>query len=158
MLFISLIEWMICALGIWFIGFRITDSSLGGLIGSTLNFDFFNSVPDERALNYITLFACANFASAITTGALAERTYMDTQIAFKIMFNVLIFPIVASWVYGDGFLKRLGFEDYGGSLVIHVLGGICGFIGCLQLGPRLGLYNDSLPQQDTRYKEKRFKL
>lgn len=46
MLRLSLIENMVCALGIWFLGYRITMNSIGGLIGTGLDFDFFRSVDE----------------------------------------------------------------------------------------------------------------
>ena len=144
MLRVSLIENMICALGIWCLGYRISMDSIGGLIGTGLDFDIFNTVDKEHAIHYIVLFACAQFTSAITTGALAERTYVDTQIAFKVMLNVLIFPIIASWVWGGGWLSKIGYQDFGGS-GFHIVGGTCGLVGASFLGPRLGLFNDSLP-------------
>ena len=59
MLRVSLIENMICALGIWMLGYRISMESIGGLIGTGLDFDFFNTVDDQHAIHYIVLFACA---------------------------------------------------------------------------------------------------
>jgi len=144
MLRVSLIENMICAFGMWVLGYRIAMDSIGGLIGTGLDFDFFHSVSDESCNKFIILFACAQFTSAITTGALAERTYVDTQIAFKVMLNVLIFPIVSSWVWGGGWLAKWGYQDFGGS-GFHIVGGTCGLVGAFFLGPRLGLFQDSLP-------------
>ena len=104
-------------------------------------------------MKFIVLFACAQFTSSITTGALAERTYVDTQIAFKVMLNVLIFPIIASWVWGGGWLAKYGYQDFGGS-GFHIVGGTCGLVGANFLGPRLGLFNDSLPIQENKIREK----
>ena len=59
MIRISLIENMICAFGIYAIGYRISMNSIGGLIGTRLDFDIFNAVPDDNAIGYIVLFACA---------------------------------------------------------------------------------------------------
>ena len=59
MIRVSLIENMICAFGIYALGYRISMHSIGGLIGTGLDFDFFNSVPDSNAIQYIVLFACA---------------------------------------------------------------------------------------------------
>ena len=59
MLRISLIENMICAFGIWALGYRISMDSIGGLIGTGLDFDIFNTVDDQHAIHYIVLFACA---------------------------------------------------------------------------------------------------
>ena len=59
MLRVSLIENMICAFGIWALGFRIAMDSIGGMIGTGLDFDFFNTVDDQHCIHYIVLFACA---------------------------------------------------------------------------------------------------
>ena len=157
MLKVSLIENMICAFGIYFIGYRIAMESIGGLIGTGLDFDFLRPVPDDSSIKFIILFACAQFTSAITTGAMAERTYADTQIAFKVMLNVLIFPVISSWVWGGGWLAKLGYEDFGGS-GFHIVGGTCGLVGSFFLGPRLGLYQDSLPLTENRIRDKIEKL
>ena len=70
------------------------------------------------------------------------------------MLVVLIFPIVASWVWGEGWLYQLGFLDFGGSGVVHMIGGTCGLVGTALLGPRLGLYKDSIFANEMRTKEK----
>ena len=154
MLRVSLIENMVCAICIWCLGYQVSMDSIGGLIGTGLDLDIFRAVPDKHCMKFIVLFACAQFTSAITTGALAERTYVDTQIAFKVMLNVLIYPIVASWVWGDGWLAKYGYLDFGGSGVVHIVGGTCGLVGAAILGPRLGLFNDSLPIQENKIREK----
>ena len=59
MLKVSLIENMICAFGIYFIGYRIAMESIGGLIGTGLDFDFLRPVPDDSSIKFIILFACA---------------------------------------------------------------------------------------------------
>ena len=59
MLRVSLIENMICAIGIWTLGYRISMDSIGGLIGTGLDFEFFNTVDDMHAIHFIVLFACA---------------------------------------------------------------------------------------------------
>ena len=59
MIRVSLIENMICALSIYCLGYRISMNSIGGLIGTGLDFDIFNAVPDDHCMQYIVLFACA---------------------------------------------------------------------------------------------------
>lgn len=154
MLRVSLIENMVCVAGLWLVGYRLAMDSIGGLMGSRTDFDFFRTVPDEGALQFVVMFAAAQMCSSITTGCLAERTYFDTQIAFKVMVNVLLFPIVVSWVWGKGWLYELGFVDYGGSCVVHIVGGTCGLVGSQFLGPRLGFFSDSLPQKENKIRER----
>lgn len=34
----------------------------------------------------------------------------------------------------------MGFEDHGGACVVHIMGGLAGFIGTYLIGPRVGLF------------------
>ena len=52
----------------------------------------------------------------------------------------MIYPIEAHWTWGGGFLTQWGFHDYAGSNCIHMVGGICAFIGAWMLGPRIGKF------------------
>ena len=73
------------------------------------------------------------------------------------MLNVVIFPVVSSWVWGEGWLSEIGYQDFGGSS-FHIIGGSCGLVGAAFLGPRLGLFTESLPVQENKIKEKLDKL
>ena len=55
--------------------------------------------------------------------------------------TTMIYPIVSSWVIGDGWLSALGFHDAAGAGYIHMLGGICGLVGTSLLGPRVGIFD-----------------
>lgn len=76
-------------------------------------------------------------------GSLAERTYVDTYVMYSFLMTGLIFPIACAWTWGQGWLNDIGFHDYAGSGVIHLVGGIPGLIGTIILGPRLGIYGFS---------------
>ena len=78
MISVSLIELMLCAFCIYALGYSLCLHSIGGLIGTGLNFELFNAVPDYDCIQFIVLFTCAQFTSSITTGAFAERTYVDS--------------------------------------------------------------------------------
>ena len=56
------------------------------------------------------------------------------------MISAVIYPIEAHWTWGGGFLVQWGFHDYAGSNCIHMVGGICAFIGAWMLGPRIGKF------------------
>lgn len=75
------------------------------------------------------------------SGSLAERTYVDTYIIFTVLMTTMIYPIVSSWIIGDGWLSVLGFHDAAGAGYIHMLGGICGLVGTSLLGPRVGIFD-----------------
>lgn len=54
----------------------------------------------------------------------------------------IIYPLAAAWVWGDGWLERLGFTDLGGAGVVHLVGGVCALVGSLITGPRMGYFDN----------------
>ena len=70
------------------------------------------------------------------------------------MMNVLVFPIVASWVWSEGWLHNLGYRDFGGAGVVHIVGGTCGLVGSIFLGPRLGRFPDTLPLAENKIRDR----
>lgn len=78
--------------------------------------------------------------AVIATGAIAERTSISTYIFFSFINSGFIFPVGLAWCWHDGWLENIGFLDSGGAGVVHIMGGVAGFIGTLLLGPRIGLF------------------
>lgn len=50
---------MVCAIGIWCIGYKLCMNSLGGMLGTGLDFNFFTNVPEGKAFNFVVLYSCA---------------------------------------------------------------------------------------------------
>ncbi len=89
---------------------------------------------------FFQMVFCATTAS-IVSGTLAERIKLVPFLVFMIFLTALIYPIVASWQWGGGFLsERFGFSDFAGSTIVHSVGGWAALAGALVLGPRLGRY------------------
>jgi Amt family ammonium transporter len=85
------------------------------------------------------LVFCATTAT-IVSGAMAERTKFISYCIYSGIISLFIYPIEAHWIWGGGWLSRLGFHDYAGSCAIHMVGGIAALVGAAILGPRLGKY------------------
>ena len=87
------------------------------------------------------LVFCATCAT-IVSGAMAERTKFLTYCIYSFVISLIIYPIEAHWVWGGtAWLTDLGFTDFAGSAVIHMVGGVTGFIGACFLGSRIGKYD-----------------
>jgi Amt family ammonium transporter len=90
-------------------------------------------------------------AATIPTGALAERWKFSSFIIFGFFMAMFVYPLFANWVWGGGWLARLGTNfglghghvDHAGSSVVHMVGGVASLAGAIVLGPRLGKFTRS---------------
>jgi len=80
-------------------------------------------------------------AATIVSGAVAERIKYISFILFSLALTLLIYPIVGHWVWGGGFLAKLGMLDFAGGTVVHSVGGWAALTGVMILGPRVGKYS-----------------
>ena len=88
---------------------------------------------------FFQLMFCATTAS-IVSGALAERIKLNAFLIFVVVLTALIYPIQASWTWGEGWLDAMGFSDFAGSTIVHSVGGWAALTGAIILGPRIGKY------------------
>ena len=98
---------------------------------------------------FFLMAALAATAAVIPTGAISERWKFSSFCAMSVLMGTVIYPIFGNWVWGGGWLARLGMNgglghgavDYAGSSVVHLLGGIVAWVGAYSLGPRIGKYD-----------------
>lgn len=81
-------------------------------------------------------FAFSAAASTIASGLMAERTDFKADIAYSFVVGLLIYPIFGHWVWGGGWLAKMGYLDFAGSSVVHLVGALVGLAGTLILGKR----------------------
>jgi Amt family ammonium transporter len=79
-------------------------------------------------------------AATIVSGAVAERIKYISFIIFSFVLTIFIYPVVGHWIWGGGFLAKLGMLDFAGGAVVHSVGGWAALAGVLLLGPRFGKY------------------
>ena len=78
--------------------------------------------------------------SIIATGSISERVDILLYVFFSFNTAGFIFPIGLAWCWNNGWIQEIGFIDYGGAAIIHVMGGTAGFMGAYMIGPRIGVY------------------
>ena len=131
---IGTVMWFICGASLM-LGPNILKGFAGGF-----SFDVFTGYADfDYSAFVFNLVFCATTAT-IVSGSMAERTKFSSYCIYSAIISAIIYPIEAHWVWGGGFLAEWGFHDYAGSNCIHMVGGICAFIGAWMLGPRMGKF------------------
>lgn len=122
------------------VGFGLLlGEDLLGIIGKP-GFDIFTAYESFDWSNFVfNLIFCAT-AATIVSGAMAERTKFLSYCIYSGIISALIYPVEAHWVWGGGWLSKIGFHDFAGSTCIHMVGGVCAFVGAAMLGPRIGKF------------------
>lgn len=133
----------------WFIfGFSLTfGPDTAGLVGN-LDWTFLKGVPFNDSLaNYAptipgVLFAKFEMMFAVITpllltGAIAERMKFSAFIIFIAVWSFLIYYPLVHWIWGGGWLGKLGVVDFAGGIVIHTSAGMGALAAALILGRRL---------------------
>ncbi|MBQ9486689.1 MAG: ammonium transporter, partial [Selenomonadaceae bacterium] len=114
----------------------IGDLSKVGLSGVGYKILDGGTIPELAFVAFQCMFAA--LTPALITGAFAERMKFKAFALLMLLWATLIYNPMAHWVWGGGFLAKLGALDFAGGLVIHILSGVSGLTICLLLGKRRG--------------------
>jgi Amt family ammonium transporter len=82
----------------------------------------------------------AGTAATIVSGAVAERVKFGSFYIFSFLMVAIIYPVIGHWIWGGGWLAKLGMFDFAGSTVVHSVGGWAALAGAIMLGARIGKY------------------
>ena len=113
----------------------IGDLSFLGLsnVGTTPG-NYASTIPDLGFAAFQMMFAI--ITAPLMIGAFANRLTVSGWIKILIIWMILIYFPVAHWVWGGGFLSKLGFVDFAGGAVIHITSGFGCLGGIYVLGER----------------------
>src|SRR3990167_7786391 len=120
---------------------------ISGADNSPLTGDLYQGVYSAIAWTGVPLYAkfffqlvFAGTAATIVSGAVGGSIKYLSFIIFSFLLVGLIYPITGHWIWGGGWLAKLGMWDFAGSTVVHSVGGWAALTGALVLGPRFGKY------------------
>ena len=140
----NLMDFAFGSVAYWIIGFGLMfGATIYGFIGTPDLFTLAPQNPDSTLptmafLIFQTVFAAT--AATIVSGAMAERTKFKSYIIYSIVITAIVYPISGHWVWGGGWLAEMGYHDFAGSSVVHMVGGVAALVGAKLLGPRIGKY------------------
>jgi Amt family ammonium transporter len=101
------------------------------------------SIPETVFAMFQLTFAI--ITPALVVGAYAERVRFSGMLLFSTLWLILVYCPVAHWVWGDGWLQKLGVMDFAGGLVVHLNAGIAALVCALVLGRRRGFPDTHMP-------------
>ena len=136
----NFMDFSVGAVTYWAFGFALAygGTTLGGFLA------YGNFFLEGDSITYFFQVVFAATAATIVSGAVAERTKFSAYLLFQPFICGVIYPIVTHWVWsGQGWLGDLGFIDFAGSGVVHMVGGFAALAGVQIVGPRIGKYDDN---------------
>ncbi len=140
----NFLDFCIASVAFYFIGYAFMFGEGNGFIG-TQGF-FMKGLADEAgglpilAYWFFQVVFCGA-AATIVAGAIAERTRFPAYLAYSFFVSALIYPIIGHWIWGGGWLAKLGMLDFAGSTVVHAVGGFASLAGLTVLGSRIGRWD-----------------
>ena len=117
-------------LNAWYGGWD--KSFLSGITVATLK----GSIPETVFAMFQMTFAI--ITPALVIGAYAERVRFAGMLLFSLLWLLLVYCPVAHWVWGDGWLQKMGLMDFAGGTVVHLNAGMAALVCALVIGRRKG--------------------
>lgn len=134
----------LASLVFWAVGFGFIFGDNANYLVGLSNF-FYSGKELNLGLNSSVFFlfqlAFAGIAITIATGGFAERAKLSVYLVFTLLFSAMVYPVVAHWIWGGGWLAEHGKQDFAGSTVVHLTGAMAAFAATILLKPRIGKYN-----------------
>jgi ammonium transporter, Amt family len=125
------------------LGYSLSFAEGGPLVGD-LSKAFLNGVgldPVAPVTIPQLLFMCyqgtfAIITAALISGAIVERMRFAPYLVFITLWSLVVYGPIAHWVWGGGFLAKLGALDFAGGTVVHVNAATAALVAALVLGKR----------------------
>ncbi len=134
----------IASLVFWAVGYGLIYGEGNAFVGLT-NFFYgdYTTHGDGLAgsIDFMFQLAFAAISLSIAFGGFAERAKMSAYVVFALLFSALVYPVVAHWIWGGGWLAAHGKQDFAGSTVVHLTGAMAALAATIILKPRIGKYN-----------------
>jgi Amt family ammonium transporter len=92
------------------------------------------TIPHILFMAYQGTFAI--ITAALISGAIVERMRFGPYLAFITLWSLVVYAPVAHWVWGGGFLARLGALDFAGGTVVHINAATAALVAALMIGQR----------------------
>ncbi|NP_001161500.1 ammonium transporter-like protein [Saccoglossus kowalevskii] len=137
------------AFAYWAMGYAFAFGGGNAFIG--YRHFFFEGFSRSLMSHWFFHFVFAATAATIVSGAMAERTEFAAYLIYSFLITGFVYPVVSHWAWADnGWLlvgpgNGISYQDFAGSGVVHVVGGMAALVGAVILGPRIGRFENGKP-------------
>ena len=118
---------------------------LAGIKPDTLS----GTIPEMVFMTFQMTFAI--ITPALIVGAFAERMKFSAMLIFMALWLIIIYAPICHWVWGGGWIMKLGAIDFAGGTVVHINAGVAGLVAALVLGKRRGYPHVAMPPHNLTY-------
>ncbi|MBI5047770.1 MAG: ammonium transporter [Deltaproteobacteria bacterium] len=123
---------------------------IGGVIGGIkyLGLNGVGQEPNGTIPHLVFMMFQGMFAVitvALITGAVAERIKFSAVVIFSILWATFVYDPLCHWVWGGGWLQRLGVLDFAGGIVVHISCGVSALVAAMVIGKRKGYPKEYMP-------------
>ena len=112
----------------------IGDLSNAFLRGVGLDVRPATTIPHALFMSYQGTFAI--ITAALISGAIVERMRFSAYVTFISLWAVLVYSPIAHWVWGGGWLAKMGALDFAGGTVVHVNAAVAALAAAVVIGQR----------------------
>ncbi len=112
----------------------IGDLSNAFLRGVGLDIRPATTIPHALFMSYQGTFAI--ITAALISGAIVERMRFSAYVTFISLWAVLVYSPIAHWVWGGGWLAKMGALDFAGGTVVHVNAAVAALAAAVVVGQR----------------------
>jgi ammonium transporter len=137
----NVVDFLVATFCFYAVGYALMFGvgGIAGVVGKPVY--FLKDLSGDGAIPFLYQLVFCGTAATIVSGAMAERLRFLPYILGSIALSLVIYPVYGHWVWnGEGWLRKLGFHDFAGSSVVHMVGGAVSLAGIIRLGPRLGRF------------------
>jgi Amt family ammonium transporter len=150
----------LCVAGVaWaVVGFTIAFGESDSLFMGSMKYfmlggDFMDAMSGTIPLGIFAMFQgmFAIITVALISGAVVERMKFSAWVLFMPLWIILVYAPVAYWVWGGGWLSKMGALDFAGGTVVHFASGMAALAIALVLGNRKDFMHAKIIPHNVTY-------
>src|SRR2546421_905603 len=107
------------------------------------------TIPHVLFFAYQGTFAI--ITAALISGAIVERMRFGPYLTFVTLWSIVVYAPIAHWVWGGGWLGKLGALDFAGGTVVHINAAAAALVIAVVLGTRKDYARQAIIPQNVPF-------